>query len=580
MFIIISALLLVMSKALSTARSPSIRVAMSTSASKGLVWFRETDLRVHDNAALKSAHSQCTEVAHVFCFNPKEFMLTENGIEKTGFRRFLFLLECVNDLSERVKVMGGHLSLFLGKPTSVIPKIFESNSELNHIYFQKSITDYEVKQELSIKSSLTRIRPTIAGHSFFGDSFLINPADLPFPVNNLEYFTSFRKNVEKNCVISDPSSSLTSLKEVGKILQKAEESLNEFVITEEQRTNPILLYQTLLQAAGRSDLSEKSLEVLKSQLVKDPRAVLPFCGGETAALARVQHYITNGVNRLSVYKETRNGLTGADYSSKLSPWLATGCISVKTIHKAVKQFEATSGIANENTYWLIFELLWRDYMQYYAMKFRNTIFHLGGPQGADGDRRHPWKRDPVLFAAWVEGRTGYPFIDANMRELRRTGFMSNRGRQVVASFLVRDMGLDWRLGAQHFESTLLDFDVCSNYGNWQYVAGVGSDPREDRYFNIIKQARDYDPKADYIRLWCPEISHLPTAVLIDPRQLTDETRRRCGVALDVLPEPVVPLMFGGPTVQSSGDGQPGGGGKQNYRKKPAHGGVPGRKQAW
>jgi deoxyribodipyrimidine photo-lyase len=108
------------------------------------------------------------------------------------------------------------------------------------------------------------------------------------------------------------------------------------------------------------------------------------------------------------------------------------------------------------------------------------MFFLGGPQGEVGRYKYAWGNDPAKLEAWKEGRTGYPFIDANMRELKHSGWMSNRGRQVVASFLVRDLGLDWRHGAEHFESYLLDHDPCSNWGNWQYCAGVGADPREDR----------------------------------------------------------------------------------------------------
>ena len=103
------------------------------------------------------------------------------------------------------------------------------------------------------------------------------------------------------------------------------------------------------------------------------------------------------------------------------------------------------------------------------------------------------------FQAWCDGKTGIPFVDANMRELKLSGFMSNRGRQNVASFLVKDLGLDWRLGAEWFESQLLDHDVCSNYGNWNYSAGIGNDPRENRKFNMIKQGLDYDKDGEYIR---------------------------------------------------------------------------------
>ncbi|KAL0330095.1 UNVERIFIED_CONTAM: Cryptochrome DASH, chloroplastic/mitochondrial, partial [Sesamum radiatum] len=120
-----------------------------------------------------------------------------------------------------------------------------------------------------------------------------------------------------------------------------------------------------------------------------------------------------------------------------------------------------------------------------------------------------WSQDQALFDAWRDGHTGYPLIDANMKELMTTCFMSNRGRQIVCSFLVRDMGIDWRMGAEWFETCLLDYDPCSNYGNWTYGAGVGNDPREDRYFSIPKQAQNYDPDGEFVAYWLPQLRALP-----------------------------------------------------------------------
>jgi len=127
-----------------------------------------------------------------------------------------------------------------------------------------------------------------------------------------------------------------------------------------------------------------------------------------------------------------------------------------------------------------------------------------------------------MFDLWAIGKTGVPFVDANMRELTATGWMSNRGRQNVASFLVRDLKVNWQMGAEYFESQLIDYDTCSNWGNWNYVAGVGSDPREDRYFNILTQAKNYDPLGDYVRLWCPELAKVPVDKIHRPDLLTPD----------------------------------------------------------
>jgi deoxyribodipyrimidine photo-lyase len=156
---------------------------------------------------------------------------------------------------------------------------------------------------------------------------------------------------------------------------------------------------------------------------------------------------------------------------------------------------------NESTYWLIFELIWRDYFRMITKKYGNRIFKAGGIK----NKILQLRQDPDIFKRWTEGQTGIPFIDANMRELKQTGFMSNRGRQNVASFLVKDLKIDWRMGASYFEYTLIDYDVHNNWGNWNYVAGVGNDPREDRYFNTQLQAQRYDPSGKYVKRWLPEL---------------------------------------------------------------------------
>lgn len=190
-------------------------------------------------------------------------------------------------------------------------------------------------------------------------------------------------------------------------------------------------------------------------------------------------------------------MIGADYSSKFSPWLALGCLSPRYIYQQVKVYEAEYG-SNDSTYWLIFELIWRDYFRFVMKKHGRKVFFLDGFNGAIASGR---ERNTELLQRWINGETGDAFVDANMRELKYTGFMSNRGRQNVASYLIDQMQIDWRLGASYFEEQLIDYDVASNWGNWSYIAGVGNDPRGKRVFNTEKQAKDYDPEGDYRTLW-------------------------------------------------------------------------------
>ena len=207
-----------------------------------------------------------------------------------------------------------------------------------------------------------------------------------------------------------------------------------------------------------------------------------------------QQYLESGA--LSTYKKTRNALEGANMSSRLSAWLAHGCLSVRRAWHDTLEYEENYG-ANESTYWLRFELLWREFFRWYSRHIGSALF----TKTSKNDVCKVNQSESVLFGNWCSGNTGVDIIDAAMRELKQTGWLSNRGRQLVASHLIYEYGLDWRLGAAWFESQLVDFDVASNWGNWAYIAGVGADPRGGRIFDLESQAERYDPKKTYRDRW-------------------------------------------------------------------------------
>ena len=218
-----------------------------------------------------------------------------------------------------------------------------------------------------------------------------------------------------------------------------------------------------------------------------------FSGAETAALAHLDGYFARGLAH--AYKRTRNRLQGIDFSSKLSPWLACGALAARTVHARLAAFEQAHG-SSDGTYWLWFELLWRDYFRLLHLKYGRRLYRyrgLGKPDSA--------VNRPQAFERWRQGRTGEPLVDAGMRELAATGYISNRMRQIVARYLVHDLGGDWRAGAAWFESQLVDYDACSNQGNWLYVAGKGTDPRGGRRFDPRRQAREHDADGSYRALW-------------------------------------------------------------------------------
>jgi len=464
-----------------------------------LIWYRN-DLRIHDHEPLHQALKAKAQVIPFYCFDERQFGTTAFGFPKTGAFRAQFLLETVADLRKSWQSLGSDLLVRRGLPEEIIPPLAKSLN-ISAVYYHREVTSEELRVESALKKSLDQIGVKV--QSFWGTT-LFHLDDLPFGIPQIpELFTKFRKQVEQQSTVrpSLPTpQSLPPLPEIepGKLPQLTDFGLEPPVFEE--------------------------------------RAVLDFPGGETAAKARLEQYFWKQ-NCLKDYKQTRNGMLGADYSSKFSPWLANGCLSPRYIFEQVQDYE-TQRVKNDSTYWLVFELLWRDYFRFIGAKHGNHLFRQSGLQGVD----IPWQEDWQRFDLWRQGKTGFPLVDANMREIAATGFMSNRGRQNVASFLTKNLGINWQMGAEWFESLLIDYDVCSNWGNWNYTAGVGNDARGFRYFNIQKQSKDYDPQGEYVKHWLPELTPLPASKVHQPWQLTPEEQKQYGVRIGVdYPRPVVDL---------------------------------------
>ncbi|MEO1804465.1 MAG: DASH family cryptochrome [Bacteroidota bacterium] len=464
-----------------------------------IVWFRN-DLRLHDHEALVRAIEHGLEVIPVYVLDSRQFGETSFGFPKTGPYRTKFLLESLAQLRARLKSVGSDLIVRKGLPEVIIPEIANQYGA-GGVYAHKEVTEEELNVEKALEKAL--FKSGIDVELIWG-STLYHLADLPMPVRSLpEIFTHFRKEVEKFAPVRNTFPTPESI--------------------------PTPYIENPGHIPSVEDMGMHPVEI-------DTRAVLDFRGGEIEALERLQTYFWEE-DRLREYKETRNGLLGQGYSSKFSPWLALGCISPRHIYKEVKRYEKMRK-KNSSTYWLIFELIWRDYFRFVAKRYENLLFLEGGIKGEYGNWRVDWAR----FEQWKDGMTGIPFIDANMRELRETGFMSNRGRQNVASFLVKDLRVDWRMGAEWFESVLLDYDVCSNWGNWNYVAGIGNDPRENRYFNVISQAKRYDAQGDYVRHWLPELESLPNGYVHEPYEMYPSDLKSYGVSLGGnYPHPIINL---------------------------------------
>jgi deoxyribodipyrimidine photo-lyase len=486
---------------------------------KILIWHRQ-DLRVTDHAPLVQVVTEDAEVVALYCFDDRSFGCTAAGFAKTGALRAQFLLESIADLRQSYRSLGADLLVRRGKPEDIIPLLIKE-LEIDRLYFHT----YPTSEEHSIEQAVIAQLP-IPHQSWWGHTLYL-PADLPFTISELpELFTKFRKIVETSGTPVAASADNPFARPKPQPALKTARIRAPFAA-------PPSLSKVAAEAGEIPVLADFGLTLPE----RDNRSVLLFKGGETAGMARLQQYFWQQ-DLLKTYKETRNGMVGADYSSKFSPWLGLGCLSPRSIYAEIQKYEQER-VQNDSTYWLVFELLWRDYFAFIAAKHGNKIFRASGLRGL----QIPWKQDQQRFDLWCQGKTGFPLVDANMRELAATGFMSNRGRQNVASFLTKNLGIDWRWGAEWFESLLIDYDVASNWGNWNYTAGVGNDARGFRFFNIYKQAKDYDPQGEYVKLWLPELAEIPAAKVHDPSKLLAVEQQRFKVRIGVdYPQPIVDLF--------------------------------------
>ncbi|MFS1945961.1 DASH family cryptochrome [Vibrio lentus] len=236
-----------------------------------------------------------------------------------------------------------------------------------------------------------------------------------------------------------------------------------------------------------------------------------YLGGEDAGLAHLDNYFSHDYTLN--YKQTRNAFDGIENSTKFSLWLALGCVSPKTIYRHLKQFETEHG-SNDSTYWIYFELLWREYFYWKCLSLGSSLF--GDSSKQELNTPNSSATSNLNFAKWKSGNTNYPIVDACMRQLNETGYMSNRGRQLAASCLIYELGIDWRHGAAYFESQLIDYDVASNWGNWAYIAGalnsqVNTQTNKQKnanqaqpkshHFDLARQTDMYDPDHIFINKW-------------------------------------------------------------------------------
>ena len=435
--------------------------------STAIYWFRN-DLRFHDNETLTRAVADHDRVLLVYVLDLRQFQpLAGLPFRKTGVHRAEFLLQSLHDLRARARVLGSDVAVLPSSAPAAALNDLVAKLDAEAVYTQAEITSEEIADERALRGCLPPGRTLI---KVWGKS-LYHPEDLPFaPDEAPEPYRNFRKLVEKLPI------------------------RGVFATPTELPPPPGYDFPTIPTLADLGFTGQ---------------AKPAYPGGETAGLARLRHYL-EGTHLIQRYRSTRNRSLGADYSTKFSPYLALGCLSPREIHREIERYHVNHKKNAGNG--VLFEMRWRDFFLYLGRKHGDRIFRPGGYK----DKAHEWSHDQKLLERWMQGKTGLPFVDAHMRELNQTGFMSNRGRVNCSSFLTRDYKIDWRWGAAWFENRLVDYEVCANWLNWHTQA------LEIYYTSAPWQGLKYDKKGDYVKTWLPELASLPAPLVHAPWKMDEE----------------------------------------------------------
>jgi deoxyribodipyrimidine photo-lyase len=446
-----------------------------------ILWYRR-DLRVHDHPALHAARERADRLVPVFVLDDRLL----HGRHASGTRT-QFLLECLADLDAALEQRGTRLVIRHGTPERELAALVEQTGT-TELHFSADVTPFARGRGHLVADALADMEVEMHAHPG------IYVADAP-----------------------------------GEVRTKAGKPQTVF--------SP---YHRAWLDTGRRDVlaPPRKLPPLPSGLAKGRVPALaalgleqevedPAHGGEQAARRRMRAFLDGAVRD---YGDDHDAL-GCDNTSRLSPYLRFGCVSPRELEDALPRGDGPDALRRQ--------LCWRDF-------YAQLLLHHPANAREEFRERYrdaiDWSDDEEDLAAWREGRTGYPLVDAGMRQLRREGWMHNRARLVVGSFLTKHLGIDWRQGERWFMRMLIDGDEANNNGNWQWIGSVGVDPQPvyRRVYNPARQQERHDPDGSYVRRYVPELRQVPDKYLAEPWTMPDEVQRAAGCAIgDDYPEPIV-----------------------------------------
>lgn len=464
----------------------------------GIVWFRH-DLRLRDNQALTDAAEQCDVVLPVYVFDERLYKeKTPNGFRQIGVYRAQLILDSVLNLKKSLQEKNIDLVVRVGKAEDIIYELADQVKSSWVFCNRERAPEEELIQD-KLENRLWQIGQELR---FSRGKMLYHTGDLPFPVRHT------------------PDTYAAFYREVGKIVPVRK---------------PLPIPDKMLPYMG-SVVSEPipSLYDLGFTDSEIPADGFRFKGGEGEGLKKLDEFIKSNFKVSSLKANKRN--KDEVLITHLSPYINAGVLSPKTLYESINQFMGNKFHSNRASC-IIHGLMRRDFLKLLEKKYKTRIFEK---TGIKGNEQYELKPEMDKFWLWANAKTGIPIVDAFMRELNNTGFISYEGRRILSQFLIEELHVSWELGAEYFQSKLVDYNPCSNWGNWNIMAGVAYDTKEDRYCSIITKARKLDPHGDFVRKWIPELAGLNDTVIHEPDKANSDDLKKSNIELGKdYPLPVV-----------------------------------------
>jgi deoxyribodipyrimidine photo-lyase len=446
------------------------------------IWWIRRDLRIHDNKALLEAVNYANQIVPIFILDDRLI-----NSRYASQKRFAFLLSGLQELNEELRMRGGYLCVRRGDPVAVLSNVVQE-VDADVIFAEEDFTPFARTRDTAV----SRVLPLL----YAGTSTVSHPRDVVKGDGNpYTVFTPYSKRWR---------------------------TMNADVRTVKPPDTVRAIPLESVPIPEQPDLPDS----------------VPFVSGHHAAMAQLHRFTEGADAPIYRYSRDRDRLD-LDATSRLSSCFRFGMLSAREAVGAARNARANAPDQNGKDgadSWLN-EIIWREFYASVLYHFP----HVRKLEYRDQYRDIEWLNDPNDLVAWREARTGYPIIDACMRQLHAEGWMHNRGRMITASFLVKHLLVDWRLGEEHFMQHLVDGDPASNNGNWQWIAGTGTDAAPYfRIFNPVLQSKRHDPDGVYIRRWLPQLREVNNRFIHEPWLMSREVQDgvRCRIGLDY-PEPII-----------------------------------------